>query len=51
VQLLVNKWIKWFKRRVSLNLANKLMLYYMLVIFFIVGATMGPTLYLFSDTM
>lgn len=51
VQLLVNKWIKWFKRRISLNLTNRLMLYYILVIFLIVGATMGPTLYLFSDTM
>ncbi|WP_285716745.1 cache domain-containing protein [Pelosinus sp. IPA-1] len=47
----MNKWIKWFKRRSSLNLANRLILYYILVIFFIVGATMGPTLYLFSDIM
>jgi len=49
--ILMNKFIEWFNREISINLTNKLMLCFTLVIVLIVGATMGPTLYLFSDTM
>jgi|GEM_PF-2605801 len=47
----LKKNIDWSNREISINLTNKLMLCFTLVIFLIIGATMGPTLYLFSDTM
>ena len=47
----MTNFMKWMNREIATNLTNKLMFNFILVIIVIVAATMGPTLYLFSDTM